>query len=516
MNYWLDSMLGYFPVPYQDELLYSIVARYAQHTGLIGNQKAIVREVFSSSTAVAVPDLPSHLSSLVNNLQLVWPTSVKELISSFTLAPIYLPFLSQQQASKTIRSMGSDSGGGIHTRSGIAASSIKQLGYFRYCPQCLKEQRTEFGESYWRRLHQLPALGFCRGHSCLLEWSMIYFHSKEKHLFVTANESRLDAKIRHVELKDIEIAFYGRYEQLLHASQSKGLGFNRWTLFYRNLAAELGLVKKSRICHQEIHRLLKIAWAGTLFEDQFQSSENNYWLTNLFRKHRKSFHPLRHLLVTTALVPELSITKLLDKVRRLPDRNLVSSHSSKKVAVRDGVSEYRLSWVDMLKRHPSAGVKELRGIESGGATYSWLYRNDKNWLMSNRPRRKVNAQSHYVVNYSDWDAKNIEHLDSVYGEIASAPDRRRLTRTLFIKTLPRSNSVEKHLSDLPRTIDWLASHEETVEEYQLYRLNIAFGKIKKNNLEIKRWRLLRYANIRKELITSKIEAELQNFEYSKG
>lgn len=153
MNYWLDSMLGYFPVPYQDELLYSIVARYAQHTGLIGNQKAIVREVFSSSTAVAVPDLPSHLSSLVNNLQLVWPTSVKELISSFTLAPIYLPFLSQQQASKTIRSMGSDSGGGIHTRSGIAASSVKQLGYFRYCPQCLKEQRTEFGESYWRRLH---------------------------------------------------------------------------------------------------------------------------------------------------------------------------------------------------------------------------------------------------------------------------------------------------------------------------------------------------------------------------
>lgn len=102
-------MLGYFPVPYQDELLYSLVARYAQHTGLVGNQKSIVREVFSSSTAVAVPDLPSHLSSLVNNLQLVWPTSVEELIDSFTLAPIYLPFLSQQQASKTIRSMGSDS-----------------------------------------------------------------------------------------------------------------------------------------------------------------------------------------------------------------------------------------------------------------------------------------------------------------------------------------------------------------------------------------------------------------------
>ena len=119
-------MLGYFPVPYQDELLYSMVARYAQHTGLAGNQKAIVREVFSSSTAVAVPDLPSHLNSLVNNIQFVWPTTVMELINSFTLAPIYLPFLSQQQAMKTILSMRSDSGGDIHTRSGIAASAVKQ------------------------------------------------------------------------------------------------------------------------------------------------------------------------------------------------------------------------------------------------------------------------------------------------------------------------------------------------------------------------------------------------------
>ena len=147
-------MLGYFPVPYEDELLYSLIARYGLHTGLAGNQKAIVREVFSSSTAVAVPDLPSHLNTLVKNLQLVWSTNVIELTSSFTLAPIYLPFLSQSQTSKIVRSMCSDSGGAIHTRSGIAASAIKQQEYFRYCPECLKDQYSKFGECYWRRVHQ--------------------------------------------------------------------------------------------------------------------------------------------------------------------------------------------------------------------------------------------------------------------------------------------------------------------------------------------------------------------------
>jgi hypothetical protein len=507
-------MLGYFPVPYQDELLYSMVARYAQHTGLHGNQKAVVRAVFSSSTAVAVPDLPSHLSSLVKKLQLVWPTNVTEIINSFTLAPIYLPFLSQKQASKTIRSMRSDSGGDIHTRSGIVASAIKQPEYFRYCPKCLKEQHLEFGECYWKRVHQLSGLEFCNRHSCLLEYSAVSFHSKDKHLFIAANESKLNAGARHVELKDIERALHDRYEKLLEVSQSKGLGFNRWTLFYKNLAAELGLVRRSRICHQEIHGLLKKTWAGTVFQDQFQSSENNYWLTNLFRKHRKSFHPLRHLLVTTALLPELSVTKLLEKVRRLPDRLLDPSHASKKITARDKADEYRSSWVAMLKRHPSTGVKELRCIECGGAIYSWLYRNDKNWLMSNKPRRKVNAQSHYIANYCDWDTKNVEHLESVYESMANAPNRMRLTRTRFIKELPRSNSVEKHLSDLPATSQWLTDHEESVEDYQLRRLRIAYEQMKSNNLEVKRWRLLRISAIREELVTPKIEAEIRRLEQS--
>ena len=506
-------MLGYFPVPYQDELLYSMVARYAQHTGLIGNQKSIVREVFSSPTAVAVPDLPSHLSSLVNNLQLVWPTSVEELIKSFTLAPVYLPFLSQQQAWKTISSMRSDSGGDIHTRSGIAASAIKQQEYFRYCPQCMKEQQMEFGECYWRRIHQLPALGFCSNHSCLLEYSPISFHPREKHLFVAANEIKLDSSIRHIALRDIEGALHDRYEQLLQASQFKGLGYNRWTLFYRNLAVELGLVKKSRVCHQEIHRLLKRKWAGTTFEDQFNYSENNYWLTNLFRKHRKSFHPLRHLLVTTALVSELSVTKLLEKVRRLPEEVLVPSHFSKKVTVQN-VAEYRYSWVDMLKRHPSAGVKELRSTERGGAIYAWLYRNDRSWLMSNRPKRKVNSQSHYAVNYRDWDAKNVAHLESVYEVMANVRNRPRLTRTRIIKELPRSNSVEKHLPDLPATSQWLTDHEESVEDFQLRRLRITYEQMKSNDLEVKRWRLLRTAAIRIELVTPKIEAEIRRLEQS--
>lgn len=85
-------MLAYFPVAYPDELLYSIIARYALHTGQSGNNKAVLRDVFGSESAVAIPDLPSHLTALTKNLESVWPITTSELIKRHTLAPVYLPF----------------------------------------------------------------------------------------------------------------------------------------------------------------------------------------------------------------------------------------------------------------------------------------------------------------------------------------------------------------------------------------------------------------------------------------
>lgn len=510
-------MLGYFPVPYKDELLYSLVARYALHTGLVGNQKALVREVFSSSTAVAVPDLPSHLNTLVQNLRIVWPTSVSELISSYTLAPIYLPFLSQTQARKVVHSMRSDSGSDIHTRSGIAASAIKQQENFRYCPECIKEQQSELGEFYWQRAQQLPGIDFCVRHLCALEYSTIRFHPKEKHLFVAATATQLDAISRQIKLSDIEKTLYDRYVELLQASQFKGLGVNRWTLFYRNLASELGLLNRSRVKHQEIHQLLKKRWVGTNFEIQFQAAGDHHWLRHLFRKHRKSFHPLRHLLVTTALVPTWPVQQILEKVRRLPDRPLEPNSRHKTVdATRSEVNAHRASWNTIVNQHPGVGVKALRGIERGSAIYAWLYRNDKQWLMSNRPRKKVVSSNHYTADYQNWDECNVALLESIYGDMSCAPNRQRLTRARFIKVLPRSTSVEKHLSDMPKTAQWIATHEEPVEDHQLYRLSVAYEKIKSSRLEVKRWRLLRFASIRKELVTPKIEAEIKELEQRTG
>ena len=302
-----------------------------------------------------------------------------------------------------------------------------------------------------------------------------------------------------------------RFEELLQARQFIGLGRNRWTLFYINLAKELGLTYKSRVIHHEIHYLLKSKWSGTMFEDQFFGSDDESWLTHLFRKHRRSFHPLRHLLVTTALSPDLPVKLLFEKVRSFPDRLPKSLPTEKKKIVSEcAINEYRTKWINIKEENPNVGVKVLRRIRDGGATYAWLFKHDKDWLMLNRPVIQSTSNVHYRINYKCWDINNLSLLELTYQNMISIENRKRLTRSRFIKALPRSSSVEKHLNKLPKTARWISRHEESIEDYQLYRLYNARDSIIGSNLTVNRWRLLRFANIREEYVTPKIEIEIQN------
>lgn len=176
------------------------------------------------------------------------------------------------------------------------------------------------------------------------------------------------------------------------------------------------------------------------------------------------------------------------------------------------ICKHRTIWKKLVAEHPDVGVKVLRVMNRGGATYAWLYRHDRLWLRNNSPRRKASAIRNFSVDYHAWDSSNVAFLKSNYLTIKNHPNRQRLSKAKFIKALPRSGSVDKHLSDLPETTKWLATHEETVEDYQVYRLNKAYQYLVENNVVVKRWRLLRVASIRYELITPKIEAEILRLE----
>jgi hypothetical protein len=134
--------------------------------------------------------------------------------------------------------------------------------------------------------------------------------------------------------------------------------------------------------------------------------------------------------------------------------------------------------------------------------------------MKNKPKVTAKVENRYEPDYLSWDKDNIELLNTLLAEQLANPERNRLSKHFFIKKLPRSNSVEKHLSDLPQTDKWLDLHAESIEQYQSFRLTIAADKLKQQNLPVQRWRLLRVSGIRKESLTPILDQKIIELEAS--
>ena len=83
-------MLPYFPTPYQDELLYSVIARYGVHCG-ITSAKELLRDLFNQSDVAAVIDFPGHLKTLKECLGNACSLSIDDLIQHHTLYHAFHP-----------------------------------------------------------------------------------------------------------------------------------------------------------------------------------------------------------------------------------------------------------------------------------------------------------------------------------------------------------------------------------------------------------------------------------------
>lgn len=92
-------MIVFFPNPYPDELLYSLIARFSDRVQY-PDKKCVVRELFGNSNALAIIDLPTHLGSLVSALPVGLGYTVNCLIDDHTLLPFYSPFHPQTRINR--------------------------------------------------------------------------------------------------------------------------------------------------------------------------------------------------------------------------------------------------------------------------------------------------------------------------------------------------------------------------------------------------------------------------------
>ena len=304
-------MLGFFPTLYPGELLYSAVARYQIRSGNL-SPKLTIEELFNSRSITATADLPCGLDNLVKNLPPHSSITVDSLIQHHTLYLFYSPFLPPKRARQIEISMRGIYGGNIHTRAGIMASAINTPQYFRFCPDCLQEDLDKYGETYWHRLHQVPGVLFCPIHKISLQNSQIPIQGFNKHEYYAASlENCLIDSVKSDYSKAISQKIITLSQDSFYLLKNPFPSRTRewFTKRYQTLLIEKGYanitgrVKQKRLIDDFVclygKDFLQIINSMVSYED-----ESN-WLSQIVRKHRKVFHPIRHLLMIRFLTESI-------------------------------------------------------------------------------------------------------------------------------------------------------------------------------------------------------------------
>jgi len=186
-------MIVGFPVPFPDELFYSVCARYSDIMNF--PRKSRIPELLFRENACAIVDFPIYLDIFSSNLPPGGELTAGKVIKDHSLLPYYSPFYSSDRIAKVVDKMKSGTTTSINTILGIGRANIRRKAAFSYCPLCVEDDRINFEYCYWHREHQLPGVLVCYKHKVFLEDSSITrFARKNQQEYISAEKSITDPK----------------------------------------------------------------------------------------------------------------------------------------------------------------------------------------------------------------------------------------------------------------------------------------------------------------------------------
>lgn len=302
-------MIGCFPDPHPDELLYSVCSRL-QDWMKYPNKETISTELFGSRGISSAIALPSYLEYLVSNLPPTTAYTADEIIDKYSLFPYYAPFLPRERVKRLRKEMKRPGRSSIHSTAGIASGSIRPPAWLRFCPLCVSNDRNAFGECYWHRLHQTSGVLVCPIHNIFLENSSALIHNRiNTGAYESAEQSISIKRYRYLDLTNPE------HQILLNIAQDV-----QWLLTqthlqsiyaelnsrYRRLLSERGFSFGSKVSTKRLIQSLRGKYSPfllSLLQCDIDERTRYNWpsniLANLTQRTRDA--PIRHLLLIQLL-----------------------------------------------------------------------------------------------------------------------------------------------------------------------------------------------------------------------
>ena len=245
-------------------------------------------------------------------------------------------------------------------------------------------------------------------------------------------------------------------------------------------------------------KIWDLNWLRQHHLDELHTETN--WLRAIFRKHRKSFSYLEHIIVLEAFYPKGWTWKsILSEIHQLPSTPSKTDTQIQGTEYKDisTLTEKRNEWVSLIQKY---GIKPSR--LKNAALYAWLYRNDKTWLlMENKKFHALPTPGCKKVNWPLRDWQLVRLLFKVFYKSLDDLSLPRQSRNWYLKQLPQHSTVEKNLHRLPLTNKFLDIYSEDVSSYQIRRITRTIIQFQILNKHHAGWQILRKSGLSEERFT---------------
>lgn len=459
-------MIFQFPLPHHDELLVSILARFVSRQGL-RDDKSALDMLFGSRNIVPSALLQGHLQDLLLQVGHIWPVTADYIIEHHSVLPFFRSFVEPERFEVVQNSLKFSDQSHAMTNIGINASRVRWPRFYRFCPVCTQDDNEKLAYSYWRRLFQLPGVMVCPKHHCFLQDSFKLLPER-RHTFFDASNQNLNT--------NLAVMFVKPESPLLKLSTALSNFLNsttlyvspvQWSEFYRYQLIEHRFIVGRKTDHAKINWVVTKFW-GVAFLDKvgLDLRSDNNWLIDFFRKQRRHYTALHHLVCIMALFPSYSLERAIDEAAS------VSKPTSKPNVYKNSKAEeranyYRQAWLKLISEFKV--LRGIRGSQEGKRIYSWLFRFDKTWLQKHIPAR-AGSSAGRSINWKKRDRDLVKKLIRIRNQSDENLGLPRMTQTWFIAQANVSWGVESHLTKMPLCNSFFVKYAESIDEYQIRRV----------------------------------------------
>lgn len=535
----------FFPNPYKDEILYSVLARYCVQSGNFSLIKNF-DDIFGSRNIIASVELPGNLDIIISNLPANSKYSSEFFIYNNTLFPYVASFLPEKRAREVKGLMKEGQASLIYNKSGYISGSINQNRSFRFCPECMREDFQNYGEMYWHRIHQITEVYVCPKHKLALVESKIDMRGNNRQSFIPATPEVCYVGNTPTYSDDIfeKLMWIAEDVQSILDFEFAFQSIESHKYLYMEELIKKNFANSNTMVHQKKLRKAILEFWGNetlqLLQCPIYEEKECYWLNSLVRNNSISSQPIRNLILMRFLCIEPN--KLLgnkidisgnknhkkkweDKLKSLINKRIsirqmaIELNSTPKTIkkyidklgvepywvdaggrrysmeykdtqeFKDRLAKARKEWIQLQNEYPKLSRNNIKKLNE--TLYTWLTRYDKEWLDSNSP----NIRNYKLI---DWEKRDKELLPVVKKIIENMKCGKpeRISWTIIGGKLGNCGLLFKNKDKLPGVKRYIETNIETLQEFQLRKIRWAIDELERENKSITKWNLIEKSGVK--------------------